>query len=405
MTKTWDYLIPDEEFESIIRNYCTDYTKLEKEGRFDPITGRDKEIDDTILIMLQKGRKNVAFLAGAGIGKTAMVVGLAQAIVAGNVPDLLKDARVIEVDLSKMSAGTASKAEFQGRFIPFMKGVSERYHNPDEPRYILFFDEIHQIMPSAVGSSFAGLSDTLKTYLTTGEILVLGATTLDEYRIYVAEDNALDRRFQKITLKAPNEAETYVIMKALRKGLEAHHRITIPNELLLMIVKLTDEHMRKRNQPDKSIITADAAMAYHVKEHGIDQELAKESIYYMLARETGKNALAMHDEKLVQALADEVAILEGEKEVAQDDDADAFYDPYADVQDVEMDKDYQAELAAEQEEAERRIKESEASDEDKKAQLESLEEKMAEKLAEKLEQKLEEKVDQKVDEKLSEKQG
>ena len=399
MTEQWDYLVPDETFEELIKQYCNDFTALDKAGRYDPITGRDKEIDDAVLILLQRGRKNVCFLAGAGVGKSAAVVGLSQKINAGNMPDMLQGARVIEVDLSRMASGTASRAEFQGRFLPFMKGLAERYHNPKEPRYILFMDEIHQIMPDCPGSSFAGLSDTIKTYLTQGDIMVIGATTLDEYRMYVTADPALDRRFQKITLKAPSTEETYEIMKNIRPGMEKHHKVTMTNEDLMLVTQLTDEHMRKRNQPDKTIITVDAAMAYHVFKHGTGSEVTKDSIYQMVARETGLNAMAMEDEKQLRAIAEQVAILEGEKEAPKQDEGDGFYDPYADVQDVEMDKDFQAELSAEQAEAEQRIKDSNATDTEKQEQLASLEERMAEKLAEKLEEKLEEKIDQKLAEK------
>lgn len=399
MTEQWDYLVPDETFEELIKQYCNDFTALDKAGRYDPITGRDKEIDDAVLILLQRGRKNVCFLAGAGVGKSAAVVGLSQKINAGNMPEMLQGARVIEVDLSRMASGTASRAEFQGRFLPFMKGLAERYHNPKEPRYILFMDEIHQIMPDCPGSSFAGLSDTIKTYLTQGDIMVIGATTLDEYRMYVTADPALDRRFQKITLKAPSTEETYEIMKNIRPGMEKHHKVTMTNEDLMLVTQLTDEHMRKRNQPDKTIITVDAAMAYHVFKHGTGSEVSKDSIYQMVARETGLNAMAMEDEKQLRAIADQVAILEGEKEAPKQDEGDGFYDPYADVQDVEIDKDFQAELSVEQAEAEQRIKDSGASDAEKQDQLASLEEKMAEKLAEKLEEKLEEKIDQKLAEK------
>ena len=212
----WNYLVTNEEFENLITSYCTDFTALAKQGRYGPISGRDKEIDETILILLQKGRKNAVLLAPAGVGKTALVVGLAQKIIAGDVPDYLQDARLIEVDMARMAAGTSSPAEFQERFIPLCKAVAERYHNPELPRTILFLDEIHQIMPNCVGSAYAGLSDVMKPYLTAGDMMVIGATTLDEFRMYVSTDPALDRRFQKVFLSVPNVPETYNILKSLR---------------------------------------------------------------------------------------------------------------------------------------------------------------------------------------------
>jgi ATP-dependent Clp protease ATP-binding subunit ClpA len=312
MTEKWDYLVSDEEMEGLIKLYCTDFTKLAAGGRYDPITGRDQEIDESILILLQKGRKNVVLLAPAGVGKTALVVGLAQQVVAGNVPDYLKNCRVLEVDLARMAAGTSGPAEFQQRFIPLCKGVAERYHNPANPRMIMFIDEIHQIMPTCKGSSYAGLSDVMKPYLTAGDLMVIGATTLDEFREYVALDPALDRRFQKVFLDPPNEVETYRILQALRPGFEKHHSVTISNELLMNVVKLTNEHMRKRNQPDKSIITMDAAMAYDVKTHGRGREVSLDSVYYMIGRETGLNKSALHDEKKVVRTAQQVIELEKE---------------------------------------------------------------------------------------------
>lgn len=311
MSENWKYLVTNEELEDLFRLYCTDFTALAREGRYGPITGRDKEIDETILILLQKGRKNACLLAPAGVGKTAMVVGLAQKVAAGEVPEYLRDARLLEVDLARMAAGASGPAEFQERFIPLCKGVAERYHNPDLPRTILFIDEIHQIMPNCAGSSYAGLSDVMKPYLTAGDLLVIGATTLDEFRMYIETDPALDRRFQKVFLKVPDTLETYQILKSIRPGFEKHHKVTINNNALMLIVQLTDEHMRKRNQPDKSIITMDSAMAYHVKEHGTGTEVSFDSIYYMVGRETGLNKQALHDEKKVQRIIKEVTELEG----------------------------------------------------------------------------------------------
>ena len=259
-----------------------------------------------------RGRKNAVLLAPAGVGKTAMVVALAQRIVDDEVPDYLIDARVIEIDMARMAAGTNSPAEFQERFIPICKGVAERYHNPENPRIILFMDEIHQIMPTCKGSAYAGLSDVMKPNLTAGDLMVIGATTLDEFRMYVAEDPALDRRFQKVFLSIPNTIETYSILKSLRPSHEKHHGVSISNNNLMTIVQLCDEHMRKRNQPDKSIITMDASMAYHDKTQGRDTETTLDSIYYMVGRETGLNKRALHDEKKYQRIVKQTMELEGE---------------------------------------------------------------------------------------------
>ncbi|MGB3213375.1 MAG: AAA family ATPase [Alphaproteobacteria bacterium] len=403
MTHKWDYLVSDEALEGLIREYCNDFTALERQGRYPPITGRDNEIDDCILILLQRGRKNCCLLAPAGVGKTAAVVGLAQRVVAETVPNYLKNARVLEVDLARMASGTSSRAEFQARLMPFCKGVAERYHDPDHPRYILFLDEIHQIMPSCVGSSYAGMSDTMKPYLTAGDLLVMGATTLDEYRLHVEHDPALDRRFQKVFLKIPSTDETYQIMKGLRPSHEKHHKVTVSNYLLMLIVRLTDEHMRKRNQPDKSIITMDSAMAFHVREHGIGTELSVESIYHMVGRETKLNKNALHDDKKLEEIYKRVDIIEGVREADEADKDTGPYDPAAKLKNVEMDQAYQRQVEKEAAKDKELLNLSLKAQQDKTGNI-STEQKLAE-LTAKIEKKLEEKVEKKLEEKVGEKIG
>lgn len=281
MTKQ-KYRISDEQLEEMISAYCRDITALARMGRFDPITGRDREIRDTEIILLQKGRKNVALLAPAGVGKTALVIGLAQQVVAGNVPKYLKDARVIEIDLAAMAAGTSGPSEFQGRFIPLCKGIAERYHDKSLPRFILFIDEFHTIMPTMRGSAYAGLSEVMKPYLTVGDLHVIGATTLDEFRIYVAQDPALERRFQKVMLTVPNDKETLSILQALRSGFEKYHELKISDECLEKSIALTTKHLPRRNQPDKAIVMLDAACALHVMEEGnggaLDEKYIREVV-------------------------------------------------------------------------------------------------------------------------------
>lgn len=293
--KRYNFKVPQDELESLLHQYCRNYTALAKEGRFDPIVGRDQEIDNVVLILLQRSRKNACLLAPAGVGKTALVVGLAQAIVSERVPDYLKNAQVLELDMPAMAAGTDSPAEFQARFIPICRGIAERYHHPEFPRYVLFIDEIHTIMPTVKGSAYAGLSEVMKPYLTVGDLHVIGATTLDEFRMYVAVDPALDRRFQKVLLKMPNTEETIQILKGVRPNYERHHKLSIPDDCIHEVVKLTDEHMRKRSQPDKSIITMDAACAWHNMFRGQERTLSMEGIHMMVAKETGLNVNALSD--------------------------------------------------------------------------------------------------------------
>ena len=281
-----DFLISDEQLEELIHKYCRDLTALVRKDKFDPITGRDKEIREMILILLQRGRKNAAMLAPAGVGKTASVIGLAQAIVNGDAPEYLRDARVIEVDMPSMAAGTDSPAQFQERFIPLCKGIAERHHDISRPKIIIFIDEIHTIMPDVEGSAYRGLSEAIKPYLTAGDLHIIGATTMDEYKMYIAKDQALDRRFQQIQLAVPNKEETLAILEAIKKGYEKHHHITIPTDIVELIINLTDKHMPRRNQPDKSIIIMDGACAHNVMENGWNGTLSEKDVRAMVGTET-----------------------------------------------------------------------------------------------------------------------
>ena len=293
--KKYNFVVPQDELDDLLHRFCRNYTNLAREGRFDPIIGRDEEIDNVMLILLQRNRKNACMLAPAGVGKTALVVGLAQAIVAGRTPEYLKNANVIELDMPAMAAGTSSPAEFQARFIPICRGLAERYHHPEFPRYIMFIDEIHTIMPTVRGSAYAGLSEVMKPYMTVGDLHILGATTSEEYRLFVQIDMALDRRFQKVHLKMPNAEEVFKILQGVRPNYERHHKLKIPDECLKEVVFLTDEHMRKRTQPDKSIITMDAACAWHNMFRGDDRTLSMDAVHMMVAKETGLHPGALSD--------------------------------------------------------------------------------------------------------------
>tara|TARA_Y100001001_G_scaffold14878_1_gene13157 strand:+ start:1950 stop:2831 length:882 start_codon:yes stop_codon:yes gene_type:complete len=287
MTRYPAYKIDDKTLDDLLQTYATDFTQRAQDGLYDPITGRDEEIEQTILILLHKGRKNVMLQAPAGVGKTALCVGLAQQIAAGNVPETLKQAKLYELDLASMSAGTSGPSEFHARFLPLIQGVAERYRNPSEPRRVLFIDEIHQIMPGCVNSAYAGLSEVMKPYLTAGDIYVIGATTKDEFRQFVEPDPAMDRRFQKVELSIPNAEQTLSIMKALKPSYERFFGVEIGDDVLERIVAMTEQHLRKRNQPDKSITTLDGACARHVMHTGTHTSLSLDAVRYIVAKETG----------------------------------------------------------------------------------------------------------------------
>jgi ATP-dependent Clp protease ATP-binding subunit ClpA len=279
------YKVSDEQLEELIFRFARDISAQVARDRFDPIIGRDKELLDIQMILLQRERKNVLLLAGAGVGKTALFVGLAQQVFRNEVPKKLQGARLLEIEMSSLSAGSHSRSEFEGRFVPLIRGVAERNSRGDRPPIILCIDEIHMIMPACIASGAAGVADLMKPYLTTGDLLVIGATTRDEYDDYVKTDPALDRRFQKIFMDPPSEAECKVILRGLKDRFAKHYDIIISDEISDHIVFLTTKYMRRRNHPDKAILMLDQACARAVMDG--KTELDKESVVNSLAQESG----------------------------------------------------------------------------------------------------------------------
>jgi ATP-dependent Clp protease ATP-binding subunit ClpA len=286
------FKISDAELEELLFRYTRDITALDKQGRFDPIGGRDKEIDHICLILLQRLRKNVLLLGGAGIGKTACFIGLAQWINADKVPKMIRGARLIELEMALLGAGSASRADLEGRLIPIIKGVAERNATGERPPIIFCIDEIHQLMVSFKASSYAGIADLLKPYLTIGDLYVIGATTREEYDDYMKIEPAIDRRFQKIYMETPDVPATIRIVNNLKVNFEKHYGITIPNTAVERICKLTDRFIRNRNNPDKSILALDQACAYAVK-NGVTGDLDEASINVAVAAEAGIDPKAL----------------------------------------------------------------------------------------------------------------
>ena len=202
--KTARFVISDEELEGLLHRYTRDITAMDRAGKFDPITGRDEEIDLMTLVLMQRLRKNIMLLAGAGVGKTALFIGLAQWVAQNKVPEMLEGSRLIELEMSMIGAGSQSRAELEGRLIPIVKGVAERNSARAGPPIIFCIDEIHQLMLSFKASSFGGVADLMKPYLTAGDLYVIGATTREEYDDYVSVEPAIDRRFQKIIIRTPD---------------------------------------------------------------------------------------------------------------------------------------------------------------------------------------------------------
>jgi len=286
------YVISDAEFEPLILRYTNDFTAQDRAGRFDPITGREKELDAIQLILLQRLRKNVMLLGPAGVGKTALFVGLSQRINQKRVPKMLEGARIIELSMSMIGAGSTSRADLEGRLIPILKGVAERNAARTQPLIICCIDEIHQLMISFKASSYSGIADLMKPYLTMGDLYVIGATTREEYDDYVKEEPAIDRRFQKITLEVPDLKATYLILKNMKSNFEKHYNLGIPDTAIENIVKLTDRYIRNRNNPDKSILVMDLACA-HAIVNGVKGQLDDKSIAIAVGAEANINPAAV----------------------------------------------------------------------------------------------------------------
>ncbi len=292
MSPNPSFQVSDAELDRLLRQYTRDFTEQDRAGKFDPITGRDKELELVTIILLQRLRKNVMLLAPAGVGKTALFVGLAQLINRGRVPKILQGAKLIELEMSMIGAGSSSRADLEGRLIPIVKGVAERNATHQNPPIIFCIDEIHQLMIAFKASSYSGLADLLKPYLTAGDLYVLGATTREEYDEYVKIEPAIDRRFQKVFLDVPDNPATVQILKNLRPQFEKHYEFKIPDHSLERIVRLTDRFIRNRNNPDKSIITLDQACAYATMQ-GVTDSLTDEAIAIAIGAEAGVNPKAV----------------------------------------------------------------------------------------------------------------
>lgn len=285
------FKVSDEEFEGLVEKYCRDLTEMSRLGRFDPIIGRENEIDQLVTILLQRGRSNVAICGPAGSGKTALFFGFAQAIVADKVPKILKNARVLELEFTTMASGTATRGEFEGRLVPFLKGCAERNATRKQPPIIICIDEMHTMMPTCKATAASGVSDLLKPYLTSGELQVIGATTSDEFRLHIVPDPAVERRFQKILLEEPSIAATQTILHGLIPKYESHFGIRIDKDLCDDLVVVASKYLRKQNNPDKSIVTLDQSCARSVKKGY--EELKWESVAETLGAQTSVIASAI----------------------------------------------------------------------------------------------------------------
>ncbi|MCK4401423.1 ATP-dependent Clp protease ATP-binding subunit [bacterium] len=235
--------------------FGTNLTKLADDGKLDPVIGRKDEIERVIHILSRRKKNNPVLLGDAGVGKTAIVEGLAQQIIAGNVPDSIKGKKLITLDLASMVAGTKYRGQFEER----IKAVMSEIKKSDD--VIMFIDEIHNLVGAGAAEGALDASNILKPALARGDIQCIGATTVDEYRKYIERDTALERRFQTIMVEAPSVDETTEILKGLRDKYEAYHKVRIADEALESAAKLSDRYITDRFLPDKAIDVIDEAGA------------------------------------------------------------------------------------------------------------------------------------------------
>ncbi|MCU0498530.1 MAG: AAA family ATPase [Anaerolineae bacterium] len=251
--------VTDPQAESRYRTlekYSRDMTRLAAEGKLDPVIGRDGEILRVIQVLSRRTKNNPVLIGEAGVGKTAIVEGLAQRIMSGDVPELLLNKRVVSLDLAAMLAGSRFRGEFEER----LKSVIEEVQRA-QGEIILFIDELHQVVGAGAAGGAIDAGNMMKPALARGELQTIGATTLDEYRQYVEKDSALDRRFAPIFVEEPGIEDTIDMLHGLRDRYEAHHKVTISDEAIDAAVRLSDRYVTGRKLPDKAIDLLDEAAA------------------------------------------------------------------------------------------------------------------------------------------------
>ena len=291
------------------RNLCS----MAQNGKIDPIIGRDTETERVIQILSRRTKNNPCLIGEAGVGKTAVVEGLAQRIVEGNVPETLKDKTIVTLDMSAMLAG----AKYRGDFEERMKGVlGELRANPN---IILFIDEIHTIVGAGAAEGAIDAANILKPALSRGEIQVIGATTITEYRKYIEKDSALERRFQPVTVGEPSAAEAIRILFGLRDKYEAHHKVKICDDAIEAAVNLSRRYINDRYLPDKAIDLIDeAASRIRISHYTSPSELKALDEEIRLLQSSKEEAIRAQDFEKAAALRDEVTSLEARRNAERD---------------------------------------------------------------------------------------
>src|SRR4051794_9197123 len=245
-----------EEQKSALEQYGINLTQIAASGKLDPVIGRDAEIRRVSQVLTRRTKNNPVLIGEPGVGKTAVVEGLAQRIVAGDVADSLKEKRLVSLDLAALVAGAKYRGEFEER----LKAVLAEINDADG-EIITFVDELHTLMGAGGGEGSVAASNMLKPMLARGELRLIGATTLDEYRQYIEKDAALERRFQQVFVGEPSVEDTVAILRGLKGRYEAHHKVTITDAALVAAASLSNRYISSRQLPDKAIDLVDEAMS------------------------------------------------------------------------------------------------------------------------------------------------
>jgi ATP-dependent Clp protease ATP-binding subunit ClpB len=243
-----------EKDENVLEKYGRNITEEARKGRIDPVIGRDEEIRSITRVLSRRTKNNPVLIGEAGVGKTAIVEGLANKIVKGDVPSSLKNKTIWELNLASLIAGAKYRGEFEERLEKVLREIKE-----SDGEIIMFIDEIHMIVGTGRTDGAMDTSNILKPMLARGDIHVIGATTLKEYREYIEKDSALERRFQKVMVVEPTVEDTITILRGLKERFEIHHGVTIQDKALISAATLSNRYITDRYLPDKAIDLVDEA--------------------------------------------------------------------------------------------------------------------------------------------------